>query len=212
MKNLSFGSNHRIGLSVLFCVIGLTRAFGGGCAVSEGSQLPSEDGCMLAFVYNQADDHRLVVLDEKNHQHYEAPLENSRMAPFWEDGKVYVVAHSGDIQGFQISSNKLVGEKKEVLTQGVLRTIAYARGKHRLYLIRTFFDEQRQIHYELSTIEFPSRKTLWTKSVDDPGLLQPWDNSLCMIGLESVQVFNSDTGERIGKTEIVQSKSKETKN
>ena len=212
MKNLSLGSKHRIGLSILFCLIGLSRAFGGGCAVSDGSMLSSEDGCMLAFVYNQANDHRLVVLDEKNHQHYETPLENSRMAPFWEDGKVYVVAHSGDIQGFQISSNKLVAEKKEVLTPGVVRTIGYHRSKHRLHLVRTFYDEQRQIHYELSAIEFPSRKTLWTKSVDDPGLLQPWDNSVCMIGLESVQVFNSNTGERIGKTELVQSKPEQSKN
>jgi hypothetical protein len=206
MNNLRLRNIHWLGISALICAIGLTRAFGGGCAVSDGSELPSEDGCMLAFVYNQSNDHRLVILDEKNRQRYEVPLEDARMAPFWVDGKVYVVAHSGHVQGFRISADKLVAEKEEDLAVGVVREIAYVQIQHRLYLVRTVFDNQHKVFYELSAIDFPVRKTLWTKRIDDPGLLKIMENYICMIGLESVQAFNCDTGEKIGRTEFEQSK------
>ena len=170
----------------------------GGCAVSDGSKLPSENGCMLAFMYNQEGDHRLVVIDEKDRRRYEAALDNSRMAPFWEGGKVYVVAHSGIMQGFSIRSEKLVAEKEEIISAAVVREIEYVRSQHRLYLIPTGFDDQRRILYELSAIDFPARKTLWTKKIDDPGLLTTLNGYVCVTGLKLVEVFNSDTGAKIG--------------
>ena len=87
MKHLRHGSFHGVGLSLLICVGGVVRATGGVCAVSDGSVLPSEDDCRLAFVFNQTDEHRLVVLDEKNRRRYEAPLAEAKTAPFWEGGK-----------------------------------------------------------------------------------------------------------------------------
>jgi len=153
---------------------------------------------MLAFMYNQEGDHRLVVIDEKDRRRYEAALDNSRMAPFWEGGKVYVVAHSGIMQGFSIGSEKLVAEKEEIISAAVVREIEYVRSQHRLYLIRTGFDDQRWILYELSAIDFPARKTLWTKKIDDPGLLTILNGYVCVTGLKLVEVFNSDTGEKIG--------------
>jgi len=174
---------------------------GGGCAVSDGSELPSDDGCMLAFVYNQTDDHRLVVIDEKNRRRYEAPLKQAKQAPFWEGGKVYVVDVSGSVQGFSIGPDRLVAEKVETLSAGVVRATEYVRSQHRLYLIRTGWDDQHKIFYELLAIDFPARKTLWTKRIDDPGLLRITERYVCVMGLKLIQVFNCDTGEKIAGIE-----------
>ena len=153
---------------------------------------------MLAFVYNQTNDHRLVVIDEKNRRRYEAPLKQAKSAPFWEEGKVYVVDVSGNAQGFSISSDRLVAEKEETISAAVVRTAEYVRSQHRLYLIRTGWDDQHKIFYELLAIDFPARKTLWTKRIDDPGLLRIMERYVCVTGLKLVQVFNCDTGEKIG--------------
>jgi hypothetical protein len=177
---------------------------GGGIAVSYESELPSEDGCLLAFVYNQKDDERLVVVDEKNHRHYEAPLKRGGLEPFWEGGKVYVVDHYGSLQGYTIGSDRLVAEKEETISNistGVVRHVAYDRGESRLYLIRTRSDDQHKIFYELSAIDFPTRKTLWTKRIDDPGSLTIREPYVCVMGLKLVQVFNCDTGVKIGEIE-----------
>jgi hypothetical protein len=202
MKHLSYRNVQCLGLSILIFAAGSVRTMGGGCAVSDGSELPSDDGCMLAFVYNQKDDHRLVVIDEKNRRRYEAPLDRSRIAPFWEGGKVYVVGHSGSIQGFTIGSDKLIAGKIEAISAAVVFTAEYARSQHRLYLIRTGWDDhQHKNFHELSAIDFPARKTLWTKRIDDPGLLRIMDQYVCMTGLNLVQVFNCDTGEKIAGIE-----------
>lgn len=202
MKHLSYRNVQCLGLSILIFAAGSVRTMGGGCAVSDGSELPSDDGCMLAFVYNQKDDHRLVVIDEKNRRRYEAPLDRSRIAPFWEGGKVYVVGHSGSIQGFTIGSDRLIAGKVETISAAVVFTAEYARSQHRLYLIRTGWDDhQHKNFHELSAIDFPARKTLWTKRIDDPGLLRIMDQYVCMTGLNLVQVFNCDTGEKIAGIE-----------
>jgi hypothetical protein len=198
MKHWKYRNVYYLGLLIVICVASSVRTLAGGIAVSDGSKLPSDDGCMLAYMYNQEGDHRLVVIDGKNHRQYEASLDNSRMAPFWEGGKVYVVAHSGMMQGFTISSDKLVAAKEETISAGVVRHMEYVRSQHRLYLIRTGFDDQRKIFYELSAIDFPARKTLWTKRIDDPGLLTILDGYVCVTGLKLVEVFNSETGEKIG--------------
>ncbi len=169
--------------------------------MSDGSMLPSYDGCMLAFVYNQTNAHRLVVIDEKTRRRYEAPLESSRMAPFWEGGKVYVLDRDGSIQGFIVGADRLIPEKVETVTAEVVRTAEYSRSQHRLYLIRTFWDGQRKLLYELSAIDFPARKKLWTKEIDDPGLLRMMEGYVCVTGRNLVQVFNCDTGEKIAGIE-----------
>ena len=79
-----------------------------------------------------------------------------------------------------------------------MRTTEYVRSQHRLYLIRTGWDDQHKIFYELLAIDFPARKTLWTKRIDDPGLLRIMERYVCVTGLKLVQVFNCDTGEKIG--------------
>ena len=203
MKHLSHRTVYCLGLSILICAVGSVRIMGGNCAVSDGSELPSDDGCMLAFVYNQTDDHRLVVIDEKNRRRYEAPLEKAKSAPFWEGGKVYVVDVSGSVQGFSIGSDKLVAEKAESISAGVVRTTEYVRSQHRLYLIRTNWDDQHKIFYELSAIDFPVRKVLWTKRIDDPGVLKIIQPYVCVTGLKLVQAFNCDTGEKLGGIEAV---------
>ena len=197
MKHFRNQRIHSLGLSVLICAAGSVRAIAGVCAVSDGSMLPSEEGCMLAFVFNQEGDHRLVVINEKTRHRYEAPLENARMAPFWDGGKVFVVGVSGIIQGFSIASDKLVPDKAETISREVVRTTEYSRGRHRLYLIRTHLDEQRNVLYELSSIDFPARKTLWIKRIDGPGTLMIMDGYICVAGLKLVQVYNCDTGEKI---------------
>ena len=201
MKNLRHRSFYCVGLSILICTTGAVRTMGGNCAVSDGSKLPSDDGCILAFVYNQTDDHRLVVLDEKNRRRYEAPLEKAKSAPFWEGGKVYVVDTSGSLQGFSIGSDKLIAEKTETISAGVVRETEYVRSQDRLYLIRTKFDDQHKISYEISAIDFPTRKVLWTKEIDSPGPLRIIQPYVCVTGLEQVQVFNCDTGEKLGRIE-----------
>lgn len=182
----------------VLCAMGTVRATAGNCAVSDGSLLPSEAGCKLAFVYNQEGDHRLVVLDEKNRRRYEAPLDEAKMAPFWEDEKVYVLDVSGSLQEFSISANKLIPGKKENICPAVVRESAYVRSQHRLFVIRTIFDSQRNISYELSAIDFPTRKNLWTKRIDDPGLINVMDQYVCVMGLKLAEVYNSETGEKIG--------------
>ena len=201
MKHLSYRSVHCLGLLILICAAGAVRTMGGVCAVSDGSVLPSDAGCMLAFVYNQTNDHRLVVIDEKNRRRYEAPLDRSRIAPFWEGGKVYVVGHSGSIQGFTIGSDRLIKGKVGTISAAVVFTAEYARSQHHLYLIRTGSDDQQKIFYELLAVDFPARKTLWTKRIDDPGLLRIMDQYVCVTGLTLVQVFNCDTGEKIAGIE-----------
>ena len=212
MKHLNYPNIHSLSLSILICAVGTVRTMGGNCAVSDGGVLPSDSGCMLAFVYNQENDDRLVVIDEKNRHRYEAPLKNSKQAPFWEGGKVYIVDSSGSLQGFSIGSNKLVAEKEEtILSTGLVFTSEYSRTQRRLYLIRASSDAQRKILYELLAIDFPARKTLWTKTIDEPGLLRPYALSfpslrtytpyVCVVGKKLVQVFNCDTGERIGGIE-----------
>jgi hypothetical protein len=201
MKNLRYRTIRFLGLPTLVCAAWSVSAMAGGVAVSDGSELPSHDGCMLAFVYNQTNDHRLVVIDEKLRRRYEAPLENSRMAPFWEGGKIYVVAHSGTIQGFSIGADKLVPEKVETISAGVVRTSEYSRSQHRLYLIRTGYDNEHTVFYDLQAIDFPTRKTLWTKRIDDPGSLRIMDEYVCVTGLKLVQLFNRDTGKKIGTIE-----------
>jgi hypothetical protein len=201
MKNLSYQNIRSLGLLILICALGSVRAMGGGCAVSDGSKLPSDDGCMLAFVYNQTDDDHLVVIDEKNRHHYEAPLKHGGLAPFWEGGKVYVVDHYGSLQGFTIGSDRLVAGKEETISTNAVRTIEYVRSQHRLYLIQTRWDDdQHKNFYELLAIDFPARKTLWTKRIDDPGLMTIMGPLyVCVTGLKLVQVFNCDTGEKMGE-------------
>ncbi|HUJ09526.1 MAG TPA: hypothetical protein VL171_05820 [Verrucomicrobiae bacterium] len=191
-----------LAMVTLICTAGHVSVLAGGCAVSDGSELPSEDGCMLAFMYNQTGNHRLVVIDEKNRRRYEAPLDNAGMAPFWEGGKVYVVGVSGSVQGFAVGKEKLVPEKAEAISEEVVREVAYSRSQHRLYLIQTGFDDHRKIFYELSVIDFPARKTLWTKRIDDTGLLTIMDRYVCVTGLRLVEVFGCDTGEKIGTTTV----------
>lgn len=169
--------------------------------MSDGSMLPSDDGCMLAFVYNQKDDHRLVVLDEKNRRRYEVPLKQPKQAPFWEGGKVYVLDVSGSVQGFSIVSDRLVAEKEVTVCAGLVRTAEYVRSQHRLYLIRSGYDDQRRVFNELLAIDFPARKTLWTKRIDEGGLLKIYDQHVCVTGGKLVQVFNCDTGEKIAGIE-----------
>lgn len=187
-----------IGLLIFIWAAGAVRSLAGGCAVTDGSMLPSEDGCMLAFAYNQEGHERLVVLDEKNRRRYEARLDNARMAPFWEGGKVYLLSHSGEIQGFSIKSGKLVSETAEALVPEVVRESAYDRDQRRLYWIRTTFDSHRKISYNLSAMDFPTRKTLWTKRIEDPGLITVLGQYVCVMGLNLVEVYNCETGEKIG--------------
>jgi len=201
MKHLNYQNIYFLGLSILIYAVGSVRTMGGACAVSDGSELPSNDGCMLAFVYNQTDDHRLVVIDEKDRRRYEAPLKQAKPAPFWEGGKVYVIDVSGSVQGFSIGSDRLVAEKEETISASVVRTAEYVHSQHRLYLIRTGWDDQHKIFYELLAIDFPARKTLWTKRIDDPGLLRIMERYVCVTGLKLVQVFNCDTGEKIAGIE-----------
>jgi len=198
MKRINFRNMRCWWLLTLISITWPIDARAGGCAVSDGSELPSDDGCMLAFMYNQKGDHRLVVVDGKNHRQYEAPLDNSRLAPFWADGRVYVVDHAGSVQGFSIGTDKLVPGKVETVSTNVVRTAEYSRSQHRLYLISTSYDDQRRILYELSAMDFPTKKTLWTKKIDDPGLLTILDGYVCVIGLKLVEAFNSDTGQKIG--------------
>jgi hypothetical protein len=198
MKVMSLRSTCCFWLSVLISVIPAFGARAGACAISDGSQLPSDEGCMLAFTYNQEGDHRHVVLDRKNRRQYESPLENSRMPPFWEGGKVYVIDHSGSVQGFSIGTDKLVPEQVETISTNVVRTAEYSRSQQRLYLICTGWDAQRRVSYELSATDFPAKKTLWRKKIDNPGLLRIMQPYVCVTGLKQVQVFNCDTGEKIG--------------
>jgi hypothetical protein len=202
MKHFSYQSVYCLGLSILISALGSVRAIGAGCAVSDGSKLPSDDGCMLAFVYNQTDDHRLVIIDEKNRRRYEAPLKDANCAPFWEGGNVYVVDHSGSVRGFHVGSDRLVPEKEETISARVVREAEYVRSQHRLYLIQTEWNDQQKIFfYELLAIDFPARKTLWSKRIDDPGVLRIMQPYVCMTGLKLVQVFNCDTGEKLGAIE-----------
>lgn len=199
MRNLKLRGCFCIGLSILIWALGAARTMGGYCAVSDGSIFPSEDGCKLAFVYNQTNDHRLVVLDEKNRRRYEAPLEEAKSAPFWEGGKVYVMDTSGSLQGFTIGSDSLTAEKPETLSPGVVREIDYVRSQHRLYLIRTKFDDQSKISYEISAVDFPTRKVLWRQQVQSPGPLRMIQSYVCVTGLKQVQVFDCNTGEELGR-------------
>jgi len=206
MKIVNFGTLHRSGLVALI-LAGSISVRAGDCALGQGSTSPSKDGCTLAFMYNQKGDHRLVVIDERNRQRYEAPLETARMAPFWEGGKVYVVAVSGVVQGFSIGPDKLVPEKEERIAAEVVRDSDYDGSRHRLYLIRTIFDDRhREFFCELSAIDFPSRKTLWTKKLDDPGLLSIMDGKVYVSGLRLLQAFNGDTGKKIGTIAVGKSK------
>jgi hypothetical protein len=203
MKHLSKRNICCLSLLTLISAAWPMSAKAGGCAVSDGSELPTDDGCMLAFVYNQEGDHRLVVLDEKNHRRYEAPLDEPKKAPFWEGGKVYVLAISGRVQGFSIVSDRLVAGKEESLSAGLVLVAEYVRSQHRLYLIRSGYDDQRRVFHELLAIDFLSRKTLWTKPIDEAGLLRIRDSNISVTGEKLVQVFNSDTGEKIGGIETV---------
>jgi len=193
-------------LPVLLCFCAAETATGGGIAVGDGSELPSENGCMLAFAYNQKGDDRLVVLDEVNRRRYEVPLTSPRKAPFWDGGKVYVVSVDGMMQGFLVSSNNLIGEKEERISSGLILTVVFNREQHRLYLIRSGRDtEFTSSNYELVAINFPARKTLWTKRLDEPGLLTiggilgPY---VCVNGQNLVQVFNCNTGGKLGGIEV----------
>jgi hypothetical protein len=210
VKQLMSQNLRRLGLLIFACAVEPVRTMGGGCAVSDGSELPSKDGCMLAFVYNQTDDHRLVVLDEKNHRRYEVPLERAKQAPFWEGGKVYVLDVNGNVQGFRIGTNALVADGNEALCETTVRTAEYARSQHRLYLIRTGFDEHQKTFYELLAIDFPIRKTLWKTRIDDPGLVRAMEQYVTVTGLESVQVFNCDTGEKIGEIKAAKAPAADT--
>jgi hypothetical protein len=204
MKHLCYRSVSCIALALLICTVGSVRTMGGLIAVSDGSTLPSEDGCLLAFAYNQKAADRLVVSDEKNHRHYEAPLNRSKLAPFWARGRVYVIDHFGSLRGFTISSNRLVAGKEETISTistGVVYCAEYDRSQSRLYLIRTGRDDQDKIFQELLAIDFPTRKTLWRTRINDPGLLTVREQYVCVMGLKSVQVFNCATGMKLGEIE-----------
>jgi hypothetical protein len=193
---------HALGFSLLACVLATGRTMGGACAVSDASEMPSAEGCMLAFTYNQTDDHRLVVIDETNRHRYEAPLKESQYPPFWEDGKVYVVNVSGVLQGFRISSDKLLAEKEETISAAaIVREIAYNRSQRRLYLIRTGYDNQRNVLYDLLALDFPSRKTIWTKRIDEAGVLRVFEPYICIMGQKLVQVFGCESGAKIAGIE-----------
>lgn len=204
MKHWNFRKVYCGGLLILTFMALSLRTLAGGCAVSDGSQLPGNDGCMLAFVYNQEGDNQLVVFDGKNLRQYESPLNGTKMAPFWEGGKVYVLDNSGTVQAYRIGANRLIPEKLETLsTNSVVRTEEYSRGQRRLYLICTSWDDQHRIRYELSAMDFPARKTLWSRRIDDPGPLRIMEPYVCMTGLKQVQVFNCDTGKKIGSIAAV---------
>jgi hypothetical protein len=212
MKHSSYLSVPCIALSILICAVGSVRTMGGLIAVSDGSELPSEDGCLLAFAYNQKDDDRLVVIDEKNHRHYEAPMNGAKLAPFWEGGKVYVVDAYGNLQGFTVGSDRLIAGKEETISS--ISTVAvygaeYDSAQGRLYLIRIRRGNQHKGFCELVAIDFATRKTLWTKRIDDPGELTIMEPYVCVMGLKLVQVFNCDTGEKLGEIEAVKDASKE---
>jgi hypothetical protein len=158
---------------------------------------------MLAYVYNQTEDHRLVVIDEKSRHRYEAPLKEANTAPFWEGGRIYSVDVTGVVRGFRIGSDKLVAEKEEAIAEHTVAHIGYDRSQHRLYLIQVeWSDEQKSFFYELSAIDFPARKSLWTKRIDEPGLLRIIRPYVCVTGLRLVQVFNCDSGEKLGEIEV----------
>ncbi|MCP5523646.1 MAG: hypothetical protein H7A46_19070 [Verrucomicrobiales bacterium] len=184
-------------LLVLIWTAGQVAMEAGNCAVADGSKLRSEDGCMLAFMYNQSDDHRLVVIDEKNRRRYEARMDHGGPAPFWEGGKLYLVDHSGTVQGFTVGEGRLVPGKPETLCPAVVRHVAYSCSQSRLYVIRTVVTQRREFFYELSAIDFPARKTLWTRRIDDPGVITLMGYG-CVTGLGSVEVFDCDTGATIG--------------
>ncbi len=201
MKGLCFQRIIVLSLLILVCAAWPARTLGGGCAVSDGSKWPSEDGCLLAFVYNQTGEHRLVVVDEGKRRRYEAPLKESKQAPFWEGGRVYVVGGSGKVQGFSVVSDQLTAEKEETLCEGVVFAAEYSRSQHRLYVIRTAFDNQQKISHELLAIDFPARKTFWTSKLDDPGVVTIMGRYVCVAGLKLVRVFDSDTGRKLGGIE-----------
>jgi hypothetical protein len=49
----------------------------------------------------------------------------------------------------------------------------------------------------LSALDFPARKTLWSRRIDDPGTLQVTGSCLWVTGLSLVQMFNCDTGKKL---------------
>ena len=190
------------GSLTLLCFWGPARAAAGGCAVSDASNLPSAEGCLLAFAYNQKDDDRLVVIDEINHRRYETPLKEPGKPPFWDHGKVFVVHPSGVLQGFQIVSKGLVAEKPETISDGAVFSAEFSGNQHRLYLIRTTWDVRlKKFVHDLLAIDFPTRKPLWTKRIDDPGLLSVMERYVCVMGPKLVQLFDCDTGEKIAGVE-----------
>ncbi|MGD0815979.1 MAG: hypothetical protein ABSA83_20490 [Verrucomicrobiota bacterium] len=157
---------------------------------------------MLAFVYNQKDDDRLVVIDEQNRRRYEAPLKEASCAPFWEGGKVYVLDLSGTVRGFHIASDKLVAEKEETISAPVIFLAEYSRSQSRLFLIQTRWNDQQKVFFhELLAMDFPARKALWKRRIDDPGGLKIRQSYVCVTGLKLVQVFNCATGEKLGGIE-----------
>jgi hypothetical protein len=202
MKYLSYRTICCLGLSILISPAWLVSSLAGGCAVSDGSELPSDDGCMLAFVYNQKDDHRLVVLDEKSRRRYEATLQEPKKAPFWEEGKVYVLGTSGTVQSFSLTPSGLVAGKEESLLTGIVRSSKYLRGQHRLYVIRSGYDDQRNPFNELVVIDFPARKTLWTKRLEEAGQLNIY-TTVTVTGENLIQVFDCDTGAKVTKVSTV---------
>jgi hypothetical protein len=199
---LTFRNLWRCAVAILICAAGQVAGLAGYCAVSDGSVRPSEDGCKLAFVYNQENKNRLVVIDEKSKRRYEAPLGNPMMAPFWEGDTVYVIDGSGSVQGFSINAEKLTAQKAETISQEVVRTASYSRSQHRLYVIRTVWEERpKKFHHELSMVDFPTRKTLWTRRIEDAGLLTIMGQCVTVTGQKLVTVLNSSTGEKIATVE-----------
>jgi hypothetical protein len=205
MNDFSHRGVRCLGLAIVICGLSSLRAMGGACVFSDASSVPSENGCMLAFAYNQQDDCRLVVLDEKNRHRYEAPLKGPSVAPFWEGGKVYILGPDSKVQGFKVGPDRLIADEAETICAGVLRHAEYVRSQHRLYVIQTVWnDQQHAFVYDLMAIDFPARKILWTKRIDDPGLLKVMPPYVCMTGLQRVQAFNCETGEKLGGIEAGQ--------
>ena len=71
-------------------------------------------------------------------------------------------------------------------------------------MIRTVWDDKRKFSQELSAMDFPSRKTLWTRRIDDLGKLRVMGPSVCVMGTKLVQVFDFDTGKKMGVVNVTQ--------
>jgi hypothetical protein len=175
-----------------------SHAKGAGYVVSADSANGDGD---LAFVYITTNEFRLVVINEANHQRCEFSLEHQAYIPFWDNGRVYVINAYGKMQGFRVSSGRLVVESQETISPGaVLYSPVYNGYQRRLYLIRDYEDptHRQTVVHDLQAIDFHTRKVLWVKRIHEGGLVRMFRPYVCVTGQKMVQVFSCDTGEELG--------------